>query len=351
MNSKNRITDIVVSFNDFLLEADKVGGGLYICQNGGMGLLAKSANKPVIYVMQKFFEYIQGVPSKGTYDHVYYYDDLIIPPILIDHLLDNDTDENILKKVKIHINKNAKWMDKKGILAIADMTFHHEISSNYRVTNQVNIEIVKNLSKHFTIHLLGNCSKISADKMAKDGKFVDINGHVVTSSELGSIKCSRSGKYDIYEKFLSKCGINPINCLFIETHPGHIKAIKEYGKSRHIHIKTMLYDKEKQSDFATELSEIVGIIGIIPIELQGTISETISETIQEDVVGEFVTNDPSGPPNNTNNTDSITKRKLDTTITGGSASSSTVYEQLNDTDGNTYCTIMTMDGSVNVSTP
>ncbi|GAG78668.1 unnamed protein product, partial [marine sediment metagenome] len=194
MNNNADITDIVVSINDFLLEADIISGGLYICKNGGVGLLTKSANKDNRYVMKKFFGYIEAVKPVEEYEYDYYYEDMKIPPILLDHLLDKDTDENILQKVKAKINKTAKWMDKKGILAIADMTFSHAISTDYRKTNKDNMQLLDMLSKTFKIHLLGNCSNIAMGNMIDRGDFETINGNIVTSAELGTLKCSQSGR-------------------------------------------------------------------------------------------------------------------------------------------------------------
>ena len=97
--NKPIFTDIVVSINNFLIEADTVSGGLYIGKNGGLGLLAKCAMKEDQYLMKKFFGYIEAVPSKEIYDHRYYYDNMLIPTIIMDHLLNNDTDENILKNL------------------------------------------------------------------------------------------------------------------------------------------------------------------------------------------------------------------------------------------------------------
>jgi len=258
--NKVTFTDIVVSINDFLIEADTVSGGIYIGKNGGLGLLAKCAMKEDQYLMQKFFGYMEAIPSKGTYEHRYYYEDMLIPTIMMDHLLNNDTDENILKKAKDHINIVAKWMDKKGILAIADITFSHEIGSEYMRANENNMNIIKSLSKDYTIHILGNCNKVMMDKMVDRKLFEHVNGNIMTSSDLKDMKCSQSKRYDIYDKFLQKCGIDPVTTLFIETHQGHIDALGEYGKTKNIQIQTILYDCKLRDVFITNLSNMLGVV-------------------------------------------------------------------------------------------
>ncbi len=370
------ITDIVVSLNDFLLEADIIGGGLYICQKGGMGLLTKSANKPNIYIMKKFFGYLEPIIPKEQYLHDYYYNDDKLPQILIDYLLDNDTNDNILTKVKNHINEKAKWMDKKGILAIADMTFHQDISSNYRLINKKNMDILTRLSSKYTIHILCNSNKLFITKLIDMGKLNSINGHIVTSSELGDLKCSQSGRYDIYDKFITKYNINLSTSLFIETHPGNIKAIENYSKVKNLNIKTLLYKKENRESFLNELKELVGWVGdlgglggfepkleteLVSTEPPGLDS---SEPNQPDLNSSEPTNQPdlnSPEPTNQPELDSSDPptnpfyEKIiiigdKSNILGGSIMLCKSYENINDSNGNVFCTINSFDGCVKIST-
>ncbi len=338
MNNNSNITDIVVPINDFLLEADTVSGGLYICQNGGVGLLAKSANKDNRYVMKKFFGYLEPIESIGVYEYDYYYEDMKIPRIMMDHLLDKDTDKNILQKVKDHINKEAKWMDKKGILAITDMTFSHAISIDYRKINTDNMKLMDMLSKSFTVHLLGNCSRISMDNMIDRGDFKGVNGNIVTSSDLGTLKCSKSGRYDIYEKFLTEHSLDPTTCLFFETHPGNITAIHNYAMFRGVQIRTILYQKDKKrQDFVQGLSKVVEM-----------------DLDTGNIAGEFVpsnTSQPSVP------TVSKTILLLSTVVVDGGlldrrkgaaiadtfVENGKLYEQLIDTNGEVFCTVTYSD--------
>ena len=303
--NKTIFTDIVVSINDFLIEADTVSGGIYIGKNGGLGLLAKCAMKENQYLIQKFFGYLEAVPSKGIYEHRYYYEDMLIPTIMMDHLLNNDTDENILKKVKVHINKVAKWMDKKGILAIADITFSHEISSKYMRANENNMNIIKALSKDYTIHILGNCNKVMMDKMIHKNIFEHVNGNIITSSDLKDMKCSQSKRYNIYDKFLQKCGIDPVTTLFIETHQGHIDALGEYGKTKNIEIQTILYDSKLRDVFITNLSNMLEVV------FSGNVSET--------EVGETEISE--------------TKSRVGAVISGFVIKNNKLYEQLINKDG------------------
>jgi FMN phosphatase YigB (HAD superfamily) len=323
MTPISKITDIVVPLNEFLITADTVSGGLYICKNGGMGLLTKSTLKDDRYIMKKFFGYIESVPSKVKYDHEYYYDDMKLPPVVIDHLLDNDTDENILSKVKQEINKKAKWMDRKGILAIAEMTFNHDISTKYRKINPENIKLLQELSEKFNVHILGNCSQIGLDKILDihSNTFNSINGNIVCSAEMGSIKCSKSGRYDIYDNFLSKCGIDIERTVFVETHIGHIKALENFGKYKEVNIKSILYNQTNQTMFLSDLSKLLHI-NIDTDPKESDVNSTPLANSEETIIN----------ANRIGNTiaDSFTKGPI-------------LYEQLIDKDGNIKCVKMDID--------
>jgi len=251
-----KITDIVFPINDFLIEADTVSGGVYICKSGGMGLLTKSANKDNMYIVQKFFSYLQGIDSINNNSDEHYYDGIRLPPVLMDYLLDNDTGENILSKAKPHIYKNAKWMDYRGITALAEMTFNSKICLNFRKINRDIKKLLKHLSKHFRVHLLDNCDKIITTKLKSETK---INGHVSTSCELKSLKCSKGNRYDIYEKFVTAHGIDISRTLFVECLDGYIDSINAYGNFRGMSVRCIKYDKLKYDTFITELSNILNI--------------------------------------------------------------------------------------------
>jgi len=254
------ITDIVVEINDFLVVPDTVAGMLYLSQNGGVNLMLKSAVKEERYLLNMFFQSIQDVPSVTETEHDYYFYDIKIPPIVMDHLLDADTDENILRKVENYLKKKGSWMSKNGLIAIARMTFHHHLCSKYRMYDTENMELLNKLSKKYTIHLLGNCSRESLNTMVETDKSVldCVEGNILTSSDLNDVKCSSSDKWSIYDKFFEKCNIKPENTLFIETHPGHIGAINKYAETIGKNITTILYENDKL-EFMTKLSQIVSI--------------------------------------------------------------------------------------------
>ncbi len=324
--STNKITDIVVSINDFLIDPDTVSGGIYMCQNGGVGLLAKSAMKEEKYILKKFFGYIEAIPSNESYDYRYYYEDLLLPPILIDHLLDNDTDENIIRKAKTRINKTAKWMDKNGILALVDITFHHEISNNYRKPNTGNLKIIKSLSQNYVVHLLGNCNRNAMDKLIDKKVFECVNGNIITSSDLKELKCSISKRYDIYDKFLNKYNIDPSGCLFIETHQGHINALNEYGKAKGADINTILYNPADRKSFVKELSDRLGF-SLIP-----NITKP-AEPCNIETVGEF-------DINQSQTNELLLDRRVGSTIFDTFIKDNNIYEQLVDNHGDMFCTCM-----------
>ena len=227
-------------------------------------------------------------------------------------------------------------MDKKGILAITDMTFSHAISINYRKINTDNMKLLELLSKRFSIHLLGNCSRISMDNMINRGDFKGVNGNIVTSSDLGTLKCSQSGRYDIYEKFLTEHSLDPTTCLFIETHPGNITAIHNYAKFRGIQIRTILYQKDKRQDFIQGLSKMVGM------DLDVT-----------DVVGEFAPNTSSVPTKKVSKTilllstvvvdGGLLDRRKGAAIADTFIENGKLYEQLIDTNGEVFCTVTYSD--------
>lgn len=314
--NKPNITDIVVGINDFLIEADTVSGGLYIGKMGGVGLLAKCAMNEDQYLMKKFFGYINDVPPKEPYENQYYYDDMLIPPILMEHLLNNDTAENILTKVRDHIEKTAKWMDRKGILAIADITFSDEISSDYMKPNDLNMKIVKLLSNDYTIHILGNFNRITMNKMVDKKIFEHVNGNIITSSDLKELKCSKGNNYNIYHKFFQQCGIDPVTALFIETHQGHIDSLIKYGESIGIEINTLLYNKDDRDSFVSELSSITN-------KDMSSVSNSVIDT-----VGEIVEDKET--------TDNVSMRRIGSVIAGFGIKDGKMYEHLIDKEGRFY---------------
>jgi hypothetical protein len=274
MSTGLKITDIIVPLNDFILEPDVVSASLYICKNGGAGLLAKSANKDNTYIMEKFFGYLEPISAKTPSGRCYYYNNMKIPDIMVDFLLNNDTNENILLKIREQINANAKWMDKRGILSLVDITFDNAISLNYRKINTKITNLISSLGKYFTVHLLDNCDAYVSKKLYD---LVSINGITCTSSMCKLLKCSQGDNYDIYSHFISQNKINMSNALFIETLPGYINAINNYSKYRGINVNSLLYDKINYDDFIKNLSEMLNISF-------------------NDNVGEFVINKPKSIP-------------------------------------------------------
>lgn len=250
------ITDIVIPINDFLLEADAVSGGLYICKSGGAGLLAKSANKDNTYVIAKFFNYLLPVQPKEKYEKKYYYDELELPPIMLDYLLNNDTPSNILSKIKAHINESAKWMDRRGILALVEMTFDPAISFGYRKVNPQIKSLIDILSKRYKIHILDNCDPHTHSNLSK---IVNVNGNISMSHHTKQIKCSGGNNYEVYSHFITQHKLNMENVLFIETLGGYMDAIKKYSVFRGIDTNILHYDKFNYECFLINLSSILNI--------------------------------------------------------------------------------------------
>jgi len=236
-----KIQNIIIPLNDFLLEPDIVKAGLYIAKNGGVPLLTKSANKPTTYIMRKFFNYLYNIPSLHPYEREYYYEDVKIPPLILDHLLNKDTYYNILNKSKIYINKNAKWADRNGIVAIADMTFDDTISSSYRLLNRDILNIVKSLSNKYNIYVIDNCCQMTLHKVRKDLNFIE-DKNITGSCEIGALKCAKNLNYDIYEHLVKKHHIDLSETLFIDTQEGYINSIKSYGKYSNTNIKTVIHN-------------------------------------------------------------------------------------------------------------
>jgi len=251
-----KFTDIVIPVNDFLLEADIVSGGLYICKNGGTGLLAKSANKDNKYVIQKFFGYLEPVRPIVSYENPCYYDGMKLPDIMLDFLLYRDTTENIIIKIKEKINATAKWMDKNGILALVDMTFDPAICLYYRKINPKIKDLILTLCKYFTVHIVDNCDKHLSDKLPE---MISVNGTTYTSSKFKILKCSQGDNYDMYSRFMAYTKLNPSKTLFIETIPGYITAINNYAKFRGINISSIQYDGNKYDEFISNISNMVDI--------------------------------------------------------------------------------------------
>lgn len=258
----SEITDIVVGINDFLVVIDTIPGLLFLSQNGGINLMVKSAMNDEKYLLRKFFKAIEEVPSVNNIQHDYYYNDFVIPPILVDHLLDLDTDENMLRKIKDHLQKTASWMEKKGLLTIAEMTFGHKTGTKYRIYNKENMRMIEQLSQHYTIHMLGNCSRKSLDQLIDKDPTINnhVNGNIVTSTDIDDLQCSQSGRYDVYHKFLKTYNIDPAKTLFIETQEGHIEALKRYSGVIGNPIRSILYrGKNKKKEFVNELSNMLGV--------------------------------------------------------------------------------------------
>ncbi len=254
------ITDIVVGINDFMVVIDTIPGLIFLSKNGGVNLMLKSAMNDERFLLKKFFKSIEGVPSVNNMQHTYYYNDFIIPPVLVDHLLDLDTDDNMLRKIKEHLNENASWMERKGLMTIAEMTFGHAVGTKYRMYNKENMRLIEQLSTKYTIHMLGNCSRKSLDQLIeKDNSIHDyVKGNITTSTDLEDLQCSQSGRYDVYHKFLETYGIDPSKTLFIETQSGHIEALKKYSKQIEKPIRTILYrGKSEKKNFIAEVSQLL----------------------------------------------------------------------------------------------
>ena len=252
------ITDIVVDINDFAIVANMIQGVVFLAKNGGMNLMLKQALMDEKYLIRRFFDMIRGVESVTKYTNEYDYDGVIIPPILMDYLLDNDTDENILSKIVEHLENTSSWMEKKGWIAVAEMTFNSSMSTTYRIWNAENLRMLEQLSKHYTIHMLGNCNRRSLDNMIdiNDNIKDHITGHIVTSSDIRDFKCSQSGHHAMFEKFLEVTKLNKDKVLFIEVHPGYIEALNNLDPT----IKTILYrGKDNKKDFIEELNRYLGI--------------------------------------------------------------------------------------------
>lgn len=314
------ITDIVLPINDFLLEPDIVSGGLYICKSGGAGLLAKSANKDNKYIIEKFFNYLMLVNPKEPYDKKYYYDGMELPPIMLDYLLDNDSPEVILDKVKTRINNNSKWMDRKGILALVDMTFDPEISFNYRKFNPMVRDLIDKLKTKYNIYFLDNCDKSISNKLGFD---------IFSSYKLKTIKCSEGTNYQIYKDFMEQTNINPNNILFVETLPGYIDSINNYAKQRGVNIKALLYNKET---FIKDLSDILDIS-------------------LNNIVGEFVCNNPKISQGELLSEIVIDNQLLNnrkgSVIVDNFIHNGKLYEKLIQDDGTIFCTVLYSDTDIN----
>lgn len=248
------ITDIVVEINDFLIIPNTVVGFLYLSKNGGINLMAKSVVNQEKYLIQKFFESIKDITPVVPHDPIFYCD-VEVPPILLDYLLDNDTDENILVKINQHLEQNASWLERKGLMAIAEMTFNNSMCNTYKMYNMENLRLIEQLSKHFRVHLLGNCSRKSFDNM--DPTLLSFVSSITTSADIKDVKCSSTDRLSIYHKFLTyHINAVPEGLLFIETNIGYINTLNNYDPN----IKTILYrggtEKEK---FVNDLSLLLGV--------------------------------------------------------------------------------------------
>lgn len=250
------ISDIVVDINDFLIVANMKSGIIQMGTNGGVAMMIKSAVKDDDkYLIKKFFKAILDIPSINTY-HDIYYENVLIPSILVDHLFDKDTDENILNKIREHLNINSSWLETNGLMSIAEMSFDTDVSSHYRMYNKQNMKLVELLmDAGYGVHLLGNCSRRSLDKIINHhGKF-EIDS-ITTSSDINSLKCSVTNNHDMFEKFLTITKLNPETTLFIEVNQGYIDAINKFNPD----IPTILYKgKTEKESFVEDLAKLLDI--------------------------------------------------------------------------------------------
>ncbi len=255
-----KITDVVVDINDFLIVANMKHGGIHMGSHGGITMMLTSAVKEEKFLLKKFFRSIEGVEGITNLEHEIYYEGVPIPSILVDHLFDNDSDDNILGNIKTYLDENASWMEKNGLIAIAEMTFNTDMSSYYRMYNKENLRIVYALiANGYRVHLLGNCSRRSLDKIINvHGNL--LGGHhvtsITTSTDLKSLKCSSGNNHDMVAKFLEAKKFNPESTLFIEINQGYIDAIRKYDDK----IPTLLYrGKDEKVDFLKELCTLLNI--------------------------------------------------------------------------------------------
>ena len=245
------ITDIVVDINDFLVVVN-VGKGIgFLAKSGGINLMARSVVRDSRFLMRKFFGSIQDVYTENLFsDQEIYFVDFKIPDIIVDHLLDLDSNENVLDKIRIHLGENASWIERNGLIAIADMSFNHDLFTTYRSYNAENLRLVELLSEYYCIHMMGNPSKITLQKLLDndDSLIENISGNVLTSAELLALKCSKTLQYDIYQKFFEKTKLNPATTLFIETNQGYVDAVHNYGLQNGIKTNAILYQGKKAKE-------------------------------------------------------------------------------------------------------
>tara|TARA_R110001632_G_scaffold216925_2_gene345389 strand:- start:264 stop:1061 length:798 start_codon:yes stop_codon:yes gene_type:complete len=253
---QNKITDVVFDINDFIVIANMKQGAIHMGTHGGFTMMISGALKDEKYLLKKFFKSIENVPAINEIKHEIFYEEVPIPPILIDHLFDLSSDDVILTKIRDHLEETSNWLECSGYIAIAEMTFDSSVSAEYRLYNKENMRIIKTLTDQgFRVHLLGNCSKRSLDEIQKVHGTLPVSS-IMTSTEIGKLKCWNGASSKIWEIFLDRSEIHPTSVLFVELSHGYIDAVKNFDDR----IRTILYQgKEKKVLFLEELSSILDI--------------------------------------------------------------------------------------------
>lgn len=255
MESKT-ITDIVVDINDFLIVANMKHGAIHMTKNGGITMMLNSAMREEKFLLKKFFKSIENLEASTQLADKYYYENVILPPILVDYLFDAESDEVLLTKIHDHLNDNASWMERNGLSAIAEMSFDSDISPYHRMYNKENMRLVEILKKNgYRIHLLGNCSRRSLDKIMEVHGKLNVDS-ITTSADIKALKCSSGSNTKIFEKYMTEKGFDPNKTLFIEFNQGYIDTINKYDNR----IKTIRYwGKDQKIYFVEELANLLNI--------------------------------------------------------------------------------------------
>lgn len=253
----NRIKHVVVDINDFLVVAEMKNGALHMVKNGGITMIARTAiggdNKNLL---KEFFNVIRGVESKVEYLDVEYFG-IILPPILVEHLMDVSHSDNILRRINEHIDKNVGYWNRSGYKAIAKMSFASDEQPIYRRYNQQNLRLVEIMNKKgYNVHVLGNCSRASLDAIeVGHGKLPVISS--TTSADIKHLKCASGKNCQIYDEWFSRRPtIKPEEVLFVEVQEGYAKSVN-LSRAR---AQTILYrGQEQKADFIDEISERLGL--------------------------------------------------------------------------------------------
>lgn len=258
MNVNPKIKNIIVNISDFLVEPDIKSGTLHLSTNGGLNLILTASFKPKNYLVKSFFKMLEDIPGTQEVGHSYYFADLPFPPIIIDHLMNTESDEILLKKAIDHIKDKVSWRKRDGYIAMAEMTFNQ---TKFHKEVPENLELINKLSQHFTIHILANWSRTMLDKMEEESPdiFKDIQGLKITSSDIKALKCSQAKSYDIYKRFFETHDIDPETCCFLETDTGYIESLDKYASDHQVNISRLLYVKDKRDDFLKSLSIELGL--------------------------------------------------------------------------------------------